>query len=81
MFLRAIVNPVPPVVKSGNRDTTGVTLLCLFQLHIVDGVLLRSNPALVMEGIQRFLGVTPPFNYTQALMFVTHKHGTIATLC
>ncbi|XP_030628856.1 bifunctional heparan sulfate N-deacetylase/N-sulfotransferase 2 [Chanos chanos] len=39
------------------------------QLHIVDGALLRSNPALVMEGIQRFLGVTPIFNYTQALMF------------
>ncbi|KAF7710256.1 hypothetical protein HF521_009128 [Silurus meridionalis] len=39
------------------------------QLHIVDGAMLRSNPALVMEGIQRFLGVTPIFNYTQALMF------------
>ncbi|XP_035986575.1 bifunctional heparan sulfate N-deacetylase/N-sulfotransferase 2 isoform X2 [Fundulus heteroclitus] len=39
------------------------------QLHIVDGALLRSNPVLVMEGIQRFLGVTPVFNYTQALMY------------
>ena len=37
------------------------------QMHIVDGTLLRSNPALVMEGIQRFLAVTPIFNYTQAL--------------
>uniref|UniRef100_A0A3Q2PBE4 Sulfotransferase n=1 Tax=Fundulus heteroclitus TaxID=8078 RepID=A0A3Q2PBE4_FUNHE len=40
-----------------------------YQLHIVDGALLRSNPVLVMEGIQRFLGVTPVFNYTQALMY------------
>ncbi|KAG7333873.1 hypothetical protein KOW79_002280 [Hemibagrus wyckioides] len=39
------------------------------QLHIVDGTILRTNPALVMEGIQRFLGVTPVFNYTQALTF------------
>ncbi|XP_016109996.1 bifunctional heparan sulfate N-deacetylase/N-sulfotransferase 2-like [Sinocyclocheilus grahami] len=39
------------------------------QLHIVDGTLLRSNPALVMDGIQQFLGVTPIFNYTQALVF------------
>uniref|UniRef100_A0A674P823 [heparan sulfate]-glucosamine N-sulfotransferase n=1 Tax=Takifugu rubripes TaxID=31033 RepID=A0A674P823_TAKRU len=43
------------------------------QLHIVDGALLRSNPALVMEGIQRFLGVTPIFNYTQALMYDESK--------
>uniref|UniRef100_A0A8C9ZX83 [heparan sulfate]-glucosamine N-sulfotransferase n=1 Tax=Sander lucioperca TaxID=283035 RepID=A0A8C9ZX83_SANLU len=43
------------------------------QLHIVDGALLRSNPALVMEGIQRFLGVTPIFNYTQALMYDDSK--------
>ena len=48
--------------------------LSLLQLHIVDGALLRSNPALVMEGIQKFLGVTPVFNYTQALMCVTHTH-------
>ncbi|MED6268641.1 Bifunctional heparan sulfate N-deacetylase/N-sulfotransferase 2, partial [Characodon lateralis] len=39
------------------------------QVHIVDGALLRSNPVLVIEGIQRFLGVTPIFNYTQALMY------------
>uniref|UniRef100_A0AAX7TVW2 [heparan sulfate]-glucosamine N-sulfotransferase n=1 Tax=Astatotilapia calliptera TaxID=8154 RepID=A0AAX7TVW2_ASTCA len=43
------------------------------QLHIVDGALLRSNPVLVMEGIQRFLGVTPIFNYTQALMYDDSK--------
>lgn len=39
----------------------------------MDGALLRSNPALVMEGIQRFLGVTPIFNYTQALMYDDSK--------
>uniref|UniRef100_A0A8C5GVG7 [heparan sulfate]-glucosamine N-sulfotransferase n=1 Tax=Gouania willdenowi TaxID=441366 RepID=A0A8C5GVG7_GOUWI len=43
------------------------------QLHIVDGAMLRSKPALVMEGIQRFLSVTPIFNYTQALMFDESK--------
>ncbi|XP_031435041.1 bifunctional heparan sulfate N-deacetylase/N-sulfotransferase 2 [Clupea harengus] len=43
------------------------------QLHLVDGALLRSNPALVMDGIQRFLGVTPIFNYTQALLFDENK--------
>ena len=54
-----------------------MSVVC-FQLHIVDGALLRSNPALVMEGIQRFLGVTPIFNYTQALMFVAHSNATKA---
>ncbi|KAJ8418386.1 hypothetical protein AAFF_G00140950 [Aldrovandia affinis] len=43
------------------------------QLLIVDGAQLRSNPALVMEGVQRFLGVTPIFNYTQALTFDDSK--------
>ena len=37
-------------------------------MHMVDGSLLRSNPALVMEAIQRFLGISPTFNYTQALV-------------
>lgn len=50
------------------------------QLYIVDGALLRSNPALVMEGIQKFLGVTPVFNYTQALMWVTLAHTLIHAL-
>uniref|UniRef100_A0A8C9TLM7 [heparan sulfate]-glucosamine N-sulfotransferase n=1 Tax=Scleropages formosus TaxID=113540 RepID=A0A8C9TLM7_SCLFO len=39
------------------------------QIMIVDGSLFRLNPALVMDGIQRFLGVTPHFNYTEALTF------------
>uniref|UniRef100_A0AAY4CCR5 [heparan sulfate]-glucosamine N-sulfotransferase n=1 Tax=Denticeps clupeoides TaxID=299321 RepID=A0AAY4CCR5_9TELE len=43
------------------------------QLYIVDGALLRANPALEMEGIQRFLGVTPVFNYTQALLLDENK--------
>uniref|UniRef100_A0A8C7J0Y8 [heparan sulfate]-glucosamine N-sulfotransferase n=1 Tax=Oncorhynchus kisutch TaxID=8019 RepID=A0A8C7J0Y8_ONCKI len=41
--------------------------------QVVDGSQLRSNPALVMEGIQRFLGVTPIFNYTQALTYDESK--------
>ncbi|XP_018580567.2 bifunctional heparan sulfate N-deacetylase/N-sulfotransferase 2 [Scleropages formosus] len=43
------------------------------QLFIVDGAQLRSNPVQVMDGVQRFLGVTPIFNYTQALMFDESK--------
>lgn len=41
--------------------------LLSFQLLIVDGQELRHNPASVMDNIQKFLGVTPLFNYTQAL--------------
>ena len=33
----------------------------------MDGQELRHNPASVMDNIQKFLGVTPLFNYTQAL--------------
>uniref|UniRef100_A0A3P9HYK7 [heparan sulfate]-glucosamine N-sulfotransferase n=1 Tax=Oryzias latipes TaxID=8090 RepID=A0A3P9HYK7_ORYLA len=43
------------------------------QVYVVDGALLRSNPALVMDGIQRFLGVTPILNYTQALIYDESK--------
>ncbi|MFT7805961.1 bifunctional heparan sulfate N-deacetylase/N-sulfotransferase 2 [Arapaima gigas] len=43
------------------------------QLLVVDGAQLRSNPAQVMDGVQRFLGVTPIFNYTQALIFDESK--------
>ncbi|KAM9462927.1 bifunctional heparan sulfate N-deacetylase/N-sulfotransferase 2 isoform 1-T3 [Clarias gariepinus] len=39
------------------------------QLLIVDGLQLRSKPVQVMDSVQRFLGVTPFFNYTQALMY------------
>lgn len=62
--------------EPGGLSLTGCLSSCLavLQLHIVDGALLRSNPALVMEGIQKFLGVTPVFNYTQALMWDTHTH-------
>ncbi len=35
----------------------------------MDGVQLRSSPAQVMDGIQKFLGVTPYYNYTQALTY------------
>ncbi|XP_023686036.1 bifunctional heparan sulfate N-deacetylase/N-sulfotransferase 2-like [Paramormyrops kingsleyae] len=43
------------------------------QLLVVDGAVLRSNPVQVMEGVQRFLGVTPIFNYTQVLVFDENK--------
>ncbi|KAJ8416113.1 hypothetical protein AAFF_G00381350 [Aldrovandia affinis] len=43
------------------------------QLLVVDGALLRSNPTVVMDGVQKFLGVTPHFNYTQALIYDESK--------
>ncbi|XP_078284665.1 LOW QUALITY PROTEIN: bifunctional heparan sulfate N-deacetylase/N-sulfotransferase 2 [Rhinoraja longicauda] len=43
------------------------------QLLIVNGLLLRNNPVAVMESVQKFLGVTPHLNYTQALMFDDNK--------
>ncbi|KAG9480257.1 hypothetical protein GDO78_011979 [Eleutherodactylus coqui] len=43
------------------------------QLHIVDGQQLRTDPANVMDEIQKFLGVSPYYNYTEALTFDSHK--------
>ncbi|XP_014440331.1 bifunctional heparan sulfate N-deacetylase/N-sulfotransferase 2 isoform X2 [Tupaia chinensis] len=43
------------------------------QLLIVDGQELRTNPASSMEGIQKFLGITPFLNYTQTLRFDEDK--------
>ncbi|PIO33417.1 hypothetical protein AB205_0198360 [Aquarana catesbeiana] len=43
------------------------------QLYIVDGQELRNNPAAAMDSVQKFLGVTPHFNYTQALKFEESK--------
>ncbi|KAB5555652.1 hypothetical protein PHYPO_G00036570 [Pangasianodon hypophthalmus] len=43
------------------------------QLLIVDGLMLRSKPVQVMDSVQKFLGVTPFFNYTQALTFDESK--------
>lgn len=42
-------------------------LLLTSQLLIIDGQQLRSYPATVMDEIQKFLGVTPHYNYSQAL--------------
>uniref|UniRef100_A0A6Q2YG17 [heparan sulfate]-glucosamine N-sulfotransferase n=1 Tax=Esox lucius TaxID=8010 RepID=A0A6Q2YG17_ESOLU len=43
------------------------------QLLILDGQQLSSDPAAVMNEVQKFLGVTPHFNYSQALMFDQQK--------
>ncbi|MGH0161444.1 UNVERIFIED_CONTAM: hypothetical protein FKN15_041203 [Acipenser sinensis] len=40
------------------------------QLLIIDGQQLRSDPAAVMDEVQKFLGVSPYYNYSQALTFV-----------
>uniref|UniRef100_A0A8C5LSL4 Bifunctional heparan sulfate N-deacetylase/N-sulfotransferase 1 n=1 Tax=Leptobrachium leishanense TaxID=445787 RepID=A0A8C5LSL4_9ANUR len=43
------------------------------QLLIIDGQHLRSEPALIMEEVQRFLGVSPRYNYSEALTFNPQK--------
>lgn len=45
-----------------------LNVFALLQLLLVDGLQLRSNPVSVMDGVQKFLGVAPYFNYTQALL-------------
>ncbi|XP_029600084.1 bifunctional heparan sulfate N-deacetylase/N-sulfotransferase 4 [Salmo trutta] len=39
------------------------------QLMIIDGQQLRRDPAAVMDEVQKFLGVTPHYNYTRTLKF------------
>ncbi|XP_063316115.1 bifunctional heparan sulfate N-deacetylase/N-sulfotransferase 3-like [Pelobates fuscus] len=43
------------------------------QVLIVDGQQLRTDPANVMEEVQKFLGVSPHYNYSEALTFDSHK--------
>ncbi|TKS68187.1 Bifunctional heparan sulfate N-deacetylase/N-sulfotransferase 3 [Collichthys lucidus] len=43
------------------------------QVMIIDGHQLRTDPATVMDEVQKFLGVTPHFNYSQALTFDPQK--------
>ncbi|KAL7841294.1 hypothetical protein SRHO_G00249850 [Serrasalmus rhombeus] len=43
------------------------------QLMIIDGQQLRNDPAAVMDEVQKFLGVSPYFNYSQALTFDPQK--------
>uniref|UniRef100_A0A8C2XFM4 [heparan sulfate]-glucosamine N-sulfotransferase n=1 Tax=Cyclopterus lumpus TaxID=8103 RepID=A0A8C2XFM4_CYCLU len=44
-----------------------------YQVMIIDGHQLRTDPAAVMDEVQKFLGVTPHFNYSQALTFDPQK--------
>ncbi|XP_072921260.1 bifunctional heparan sulfate N-deacetylase/N-sulfotransferase 4 isoform X2 [Hemitrygon akajei] len=43
------------------------------QLHIIDGHKLRTDPAAVMDEVQKFLGVSQFYNYSQALTFDPQK--------
>ncbi|GLG95440.1 Bifunctional heparan sulfate N-deacetylase/N-sulfotransferase [Gryllus bimaculatus] len=43
------------------------------QLHIIDGDQLRSNPVEVMNELQRFLKIQPPFDYSQHLRYDPKK--------
>ncbi|XP_053112576.1 bifunctional heparan sulfate N-deacetylase/N-sulfotransferase 4 isoform X6 [Hemicordylus capensis] len=43
------------------------------QLLIIDGQQLRSDPASVMDDVQKFLGVSPHNNYSEALTFDPQK--------
>ncbi|XP_026959394.1 bifunctional heparan sulfate N-deacetylase/N-sulfotransferase 4 isoform X2 [Sagmatias obliquidens] len=44
-----------------------------YQLLIIDGQQLRSDPVTVMGEVQKFLGVTPHYNYSEALTFDPQK--------
>ncbi|XP_028019822.1 bifunctional heparan sulfate N-deacetylase/N-sulfotransferase 4 isoform X2 [Balaenoptera acutorostrata] len=44
-----------------------------YQLLIIDGQQLRSDPVTVMDEVQKFLGVTPHYNYSEALTFDPQK--------
>ncbi|XP_048364779.1 bifunctional heparan sulfate N-deacetylase/N-sulfotransferase 3 isoform X2 [Sphaerodactylus townsendi] len=44
-----------------------------YQLLIIDGQQLRNDPAIIMDEVQKFLGVTPHYNYSEALTFDSHK--------
>ncbi|KAF6306737.1 N-deacetylase and N-sulfotransferase 3 [Rhinolophus ferrumequinum] len=44
-----------------------------FQLLIIDGQQLRTDPATVMDEVQKFLGVSRHYNYSEALTFDSHK--------
>lgn len=71
------VVPVNPLVQSPrSRRQLSLVDSALFltkwlflplQLLIIDGQQLRSDPAAVMDGVQKFLGVTPRYNYSEAL--------------
>ncbi|XP_053559564.1 bifunctional heparan sulfate N-deacetylase/N-sulfotransferase 4 [Bombina bombina] len=43
------------------------------QLLIIDGQHLKSDPASIMDDIQRFLEVSPHYNYSETLKFDTQK--------
>uniref|UniRef100_A0A8C6YJV9 [heparan sulfate]-glucosamine N-sulfotransferase n=1 Tax=Naja naja TaxID=35670 RepID=A0A8C6YJV9_NAJNA len=43
------------------------------QLLIIDGQQLRSDPATVMDGVQKFLSISPHYNYSDALTFDPQK--------
>ncbi|KAJ8339762.1 hypothetical protein SKAU_G00343950 [Synaphobranchus kaupii] len=43
------------------------------QLLIIDGQQLRTDPAAVMDEVQKFLGVSPYYNYSQTLTFDPQK--------
>ncbi|KAK2865605.1 hypothetical protein Q7C36_001661 [Tachysurus vachellii] len=43
------------------------------QLMIIDGQQLRNDPAAVMDEVQKFLGISPYFSYSQALTFDPQK--------
>ncbi|KAK4818547.1 hypothetical protein QYF61_014490 [Mycteria americana] len=53
----------------GSVDTTNLVL----QLLIIDGQQLRTDPSTVMDEVQKFLGVSPHYNYSEALTFDSHK--------
>lgn len=48
-------------------------------LHIIDGEELKSDPVEVMNELQKFLKITPFFNYTDHLRYLDEDFILIST--
>lgn len=58
--------PVPTKSGAGSWRHL-ITLPCSLQILVLDGKLLRTEPAKVMDTVQKFLGVTNFIDYHKTL--------------
>lgn len=57
---------MPQESRAGGQQHL-IALLCSLQILVLDGKLLRTEPAKVMETVQKFLGVTNFIDYHKTL--------------
>ncbi|XP_043917596.1 bifunctional heparan sulfate N-deacetylase/N-sulfotransferase 4 [Protopterus annectens] len=50
-----------------------LTYIPASQLLIIDGQQLKTEPAVVLDDVQKFLGISPYYNYSEALTFDPQK--------